>query len=116
MKGAIGSSQSLQHRSLQLDRGLLKLANQVINEEQQKAKVARIAKAAKAPQSRASKGKVLLTDEEVLECRTLHEIQGWGIRALVRKYPNTSEDYIRRLLNYQVRAQPHLDPRCVRPA
>lgn len=113
--GAFGASQHAASRTLRLHSGLIKATNQVINEEQQKLKAARIAKAAEPIKSRAPKGKALLTEAEVLECRTLHEFHGWGRRALARRYPKASDDYLRKLLDYEIRAQLHLDPRHVGP-
>lgn len=109
--GAFGTSQRTQRAGAHLHSSLRKLSIQVLNDEQQKLKAARLAKAAEPLKTRAPKGKVLLTDDEVIECRTLHEVHGWSVRALARRYPKASEQHLINLLHYRTRAQPHLDPK-----
>jgi hypothetical protein len=80
---------------------------------------------APAPKQRRSKGyklvdegrrapsvHVLLTDAQVLECRSRFEFErGWALERLAAEY-GTSRDYMRQLLSYQTRSK--LIPR--RPA
>jgi len=45
-----------------------------------------------------------LTDEQVIEARTLHEQQGWTIPQIADKYKLRLQ-YVRAMLNYEVRSK-----------
>lgn len=48
--------------------------------------------------------KALLTDEQVVDCRSFYELDGWPIERLMEIY-GTSRAYMRSLLNYTTRSK-----------
>lgn len=49
-------------------------------------------------------GVPLLTDEQVLECRLLHEYEGWKNSALAEAF-GVSSEYMRSILEYRTRCK-----------
>lgn len=53
-------------------------------------------------------GKVILTDDQIMECRRLHEYEGFGINELLFRY-NLDHKYwewMRGVLTYELRSSP----------
>ena len=59
-------------------------------------------------QYRQYHGKVILTDEQVMECRRLHETQGLTIDQLLFRFnlEHRYWDWMRGVLEYQLRSSP----------
>lgn len=55
-----------------------------------------------------------ITDAEILQMRTMHDIDRMPAKEIVAAFPQYNENYLRRILQYDVRAQSHLRPK--RPA
>lgn len=55
----------------------------------------------------AAKKKVILTDEQVIECRTRYEFEGWSRRRLLDEYEKygVTNQYLYNLLSYATRSK-----------
>ena len=61
----------------------------------------------KNPHNKKGSPATLLTDDQVRECRRLHEKEGWSRPRLVAKYAEfgVTDYYMYRLLDYQTRSK-----------
>jgi hypothetical protein len=53
-------------------------------------------------------GKRTASDAEVIAMRTMHQVDRKPMHIVMRAYPQYSQDYVRSVLLYTVRSQPHL--------
>ena len=56
----------------------------------------------------AGAGKCTVTDEEVLAMRRMHQIDRMTIQQVARRFSQFTENYVRSILDYSIRAQKHL--------
>lgn len=92
MKGKTGAVGSWQHRGPRLSTSLYKAAMKLPSEP--RVVVPEIVKGTKAK----------ISNEIILAIRTMHEVDRKPIKEVIQAYPDITENYIRRILQYELRA------------
>jgi len=53
----------------------------------------------------ARKGKAKYPDEDILQMRRMHEVEGKSLKDVAAYFPELQEQYVRNVLNYTVRSK-----------